>query len=203
MNQETNHTILKKAVTRLPMHQPPDEIWSAIDNALNLQKGIQQLPQHQPAEFIWQTIEVDLAKSVSSTQNSRSSKRLFLLKKISIAASLLLLIGMSWWNLNKHANLNQFHYSQELIDPQLLVADWDEDAEVFTQIEAICQTNNYACTAPEFQQLEQELQELNAAKSDLKQAIDDFGKDTQLIAKLSEVELERTVILKKMIANIL
>ena len=203
MNQETNHTILKKAVTRLPMHQPPDEIWSAIDNALHLQKGIQQLPQHQPAESIWQTIELDLAKSVSSTQSSGSTRRLFWIKRMSIAASFLLLVGMCWWSMNKFSNSNQFHYSQELINTQLLIADWDEDAEVFTQIEAICQTKTYVCSAPEFQELEQELQELNAAKLDLKQAINDFGKDTQLIAQLSEVELERTVILKKMIANIL
>lgn len=207
MSQETNHTILKKAVTRLPLHQPPDAVWSALDEALNLQKGIQQLPTHQPSELVWHNIEEGLQKSTSIPiaieMNSGSTSRVLWIKRISIAASFLLLFGMSWWSMNKFSNSNQFHYSQEIIDPQLLIADWDEDAEVFTQIEAICQTNNYACTAPEFQQLEQELQELNAAKSDLKQAIDDFGKDTQLIAKLSEVELERTVILKKMIANIL
>ncbi len=203
MNQETNHTILKKAVTRLPLHQPPDAVWSAVDEALNLQKGIQRLPNHQPAELVWHSIEKNLVESASITLSSGSTRRLLWTKKISIAASFLLVSVMSWWAINKFSNTNQFHYTQEIIDPQLLIADWDEDAEVFTQIEAICQTKNYACTAPEFQQLEQELQELNAAKSDLKQAIDDFGKDTQLIAKLSEVELERTLILKKMITHIL
>lgn len=203
MNQETNHTILKKAVTRLPTHQPPDAIWSAIENELDLQKGLQQLPTHQPAELVWQHIEGNLGKNTSIGTSSGSTRRLFWIKKISLAASFLLFFGMSWWGINQFSNSNQFHYTQEIINPQLLIADWDEDAEVLTQIEAICQTKNYACTAMEFQQLEQELQELNEAKSDLKQAIDDFGKDTQLIAQLSEVELERTVILKKMIANIL
>jgi len=179
MNQEINHPILKKAVTRLPTYQPPDEIWLALDKELNLQKGLQQLPEHQPSELVWETIG------------------------LSIAASFLLLIGITWWRLNQIGMTQQFQYAQETIDVQLLEADWDEDGEALAQIEAICKAKAYTCALPEFQELEQELAELNEAKSDLKQAIDNFGKDTQLIAKLSEVELERTTVLKKMIANIL
>jgi len=204
MNQEINHPILKKAVTRLPTYQPPDEIWLALDKELNLQKGLQQLPEHQPSELVWETIESNLAENASRTWSSGSTQhRLFWLKRLSIAASFLLLIGIVWWRLNQTGTTQQFQYAEETIDVQLLEADWDEDGEALAQIEAICKAKAYTCALPEFQQLEEELAELNEAKSDLKQAINNFGKDTQLIAKLSEVELERTTVLKKMIANIL
>lgn len=207
MNKETNHIILKKVVTQLPIYKPPNELWSAIDNELDLHKRLQALQNHQPKEFVWKAIETNLVKDISSSitinTNTNKTSRTFLVKRLSIAASILFILGISWWIMTDIFTQNKFQYTQETIDRQLLLADWDEDGEVLTQIKAICENKNYACTAPEFQQLEQELNELNEAKSDLKQAIDDFGKDTQLIAKLSEIELERTVVLKKMIANIL
>ncbi|MFK7978823.1 MAG: hypothetical protein AB8G86_02475 [Saprospiraceae bacterium] len=199
MNQDINHTILKKAVTQLPTYQPPDEIWLAVDKELDLQKEVSQLPTHQPPKLVWESIEANLVNDASSVKQPR----LFWLKRLSIAASFLLLIGASWWIINQATTTESFQYAQETIDVQLLEADWDEDGEALAQIEAICKAKIYTCALPEFQQLEQELEELNEAKSDLKQAIDDFGKDTQLIAQLSEVELERTTILKKMMANIL
>lgn len=198
MNQDINHRTLKKAVTQLPTHQPPDAIWLAMDKELNLRKGVRQLPEHQPPTLVWEGIEANLVKNTGSVKS-----RLFWLKRLSIAASFLLLIGASWWISNQRTTAESFQYAQETIDLQLLEADWDEDEEALAQIEAICKAKTYTCALPEFQQLEQELEELNEAKLDLKQAIDDFGKDTQLIAQLSEVELERTTILKKMMANIL
>jgi len=208
MNRDKNHMTLKKAVTQLPPYQPPDDIWLALDKELNLQKGVHQLPKHQPPDLVWETIELNLVESASipiaiGTISGSTRSRLFWLKKLSIAASFLLLIGISWWAMNQSTVTKQFQYTKETIDATLLEADWDEDGEALAQIEAICKAKIYTCALPEFQQLEQELAELNEAKSDLKQAIDNFGKDTQLIAKLSEVELERTTILKKMMANIL
>lgn len=202
MNQELNSNNLKEAITRLPIYAPPNTIWAQIDYELNLQKGIQQLPQHQPSDLVWQVIETDLVKSVRVVKPS-STKWSFWINKLSIAAAVLLLIGTSWWIFSTTITPNQLSYSQEIINAQLLTEDWEEDSEALAQIEAICQLNNYACTATEFQSLEEELKELNEAKLTLTQAIENFGKDTQLIAKLSEVELERTAVLKKMIANIL
>lgn len=207
MNKETNPIILKKAVTRLPVYEPPNEVWSAIASELDLQKGLQRLPNHQPKEFVWEAIEANLVKNTSASinikPNANKTSRIFWIKKLSIAASILFILSTSWWIKKDVFTQDKFQYTQETINAQLLVADWDEDGEALTQIKAICEDKNYACTAPEFQQLRQELEELNEAKLDLKQAIDNFGKDIQLIAKLSEVELERTVVLKKMIANIL
>ena len=103
----------------------------------------------------------------------------------------------------QQANVAPLSYAVETVDEQLFEADWDEDENLFEEINVICQTKTYSCTVPEFQILEKELQELNEAKSDLKQAINSFGKDTELISQLSEIELERTTVLKKMIATIL
>jgi len=60
MNKELNHTILKKAITRLPIYEPPDKIWQGIDNELTLQNELKQLPNHQPPALVWQKIESNL-----------------------------------------------------------------------------------------------------------------------------------------------
>ena len=211
MNQEFKHTTLKKAITRLPIYEPPDQIWQGIENELTLQNKLKKLPNRQPPALLWRKIEANLVESVSipiaigansGSTNTGSTSNIRWIKRLSIAAAVLLIFGGGWWELNP-SNVTQLSYAQEKINPQLLIADWDEDMDALNQIEAICQTKNYICTAPEFLELEQELQELNEAKLDLKQAIDNFGKDMQLIVQLSEVELERTAILKKMMANIL
>jgi len=193
MNTESNRPNLKKAITRLPHYEPPDTIWTAINTELDFNEKIKDLPVYTPKEEVWEQINQQL---------STHEAPVFSIKKWAIAATILLCLSINFWLYHqpKSASLS---YAVENIDQQLFEADWDEDESLFEEINAICQTNTYSCTLQEFQVLEKELNELNVAKSDLKQAINNFGKDTELISQLSEIELERTMVLKKMIATIL
>ena len=156
----------KNIRNQLPTYEPPLKVWEEIDNALNLQNSIQTLPTYQPSEVVWENIVADLPTI---------QPKVFWLKKLSLAAAVFLLIGMIWWQQQSASSEVTISYSKELIDNNLLVADWDEEEMVLTQIEGICATQNYVCTAPEFQLLEKELQELENAKSALKEAINNFG----------------------------
>jgi len=193
MDNNLNKNSLKKAITRLPNYEPPEAIWMAIDSELNLKEGIEALPQYTPTNELWENINQQLPTKKT---------KLFSLKKWAIAATILLGVGINFW-FYQQSPTTSLSYALETIDPQLLQADWDEDEQLFDEISAICQMKTYSCTVPEFQLLETELEELNEAKSDLKQAIHSFGKDTDLINQLSKIELERTAVLKKMIATIL
>lgn len=193
MNTESNKNNLKKAITRLPNYEPPDTIWGAINSELNIKKQIHSLPKYSPTDTIWENINQQLPTKKAS---------IFSLKKWAIAATIIFCLGINLWLYNRPTTA-PLRYAVENINHQLLEADWDEDEGLFEEINAICQTKIYSCTIPEFQSLEAELQELDEAKSDLKQAINSFGKDTELISQLSEIELERTMVLKKMIATIL
>lgn len=193
MNTESNKNILKQTITRLQEYTPPKEIWTAIDTELGFRNTINTLPNYTPKNEVWEQINQQLpTKKVT----------VFSLKKWAIAATVLLCFSISFW-LYHRPTTAPLQYAIENIDQQLFEADWDEDESLFEEINAICQTKSYSCTIPEFQSLEKELNELNEAKSDLKQALNSFGKDTELISQLSEIELERTAVLKKMIATIL
>lgn len=184
----------KNIRTQLSTYEPPPSVWAEIDNTLTLREGLQSLPTYQPPEVIWENLNADLPVA---------SPKIFWWKKLSIAAGILFLIGMFWWYKLAAVTEPIVHYTEELIDHQLLVPDWDEDDSILLQIEEICRTQNYACKETEFSVLAEELQELNAAKSSLKEAISSYGKDTELITQLAKIELERTAVLNKMIANIL
>jgi len=159
MDNDLNKNSLKKAITRLPTYEPSKAIWMAIDSELNLTEGIEALPQYTPTDELWKNINPQL---------STKKTKLFSLKRWAIAATILLCLGVSFW-LYQQANVAPLSYAVETVDEQLFEADWDEDENLFEEINAICQTKIYSCTVPEFQILEKELQELNEAKSDLKQ----------------------------------
>ena len=194
MNNKQEDINLKKAITRLPSYEPPASSWENIQQGIALQEGVQQLPTYTPPETIWDNIETNLPVTSPKVKVAWSIKW-------AVAAAILLLFGTTWWINSLPTKSAEFRYSMEVIDAQLLQEDWDDDT-VLAEIEAICEVKRFTCLDEQFQHLEQELTELNEAKSQLKIAIADYGKDTELIAQLSAVELERTTVLKKMIATV-
>jgi hypothetical protein len=83
-----------------------------------------------------------------------------------------------------------------------LKQDWDEDEDAFDMVLAFCKTENIVCELPEFVTLKSELEELNNAREELKQALDHYGADAELVAQLTRIEHDRSDVLKKLIAKI-
>lgn len=193
MGQQTSNSILKKALNQLPNHEPSDAIWSTLEKELDGQSKLQTLPTYEPSDGLWAAIETDLPTKRSS---------IFWLKRISLAASVLLILGVFYTKFTATTTV-QISYHQEEIKEHLLLNDWEEDGDVVAEIEAICSAQKYLCSAADFQSLQEELTELEMAKSELKTALDNYGKDIALIAQLSEIELERTSVLKKIMAQLL
>ncbi len=203
--QEKNKHILQEAIQKLPQYEPEALIWISIEAELEvlekengLQIAINELPVYNPSDSIWENIEEELAN------DDRKSGRLIWLKRISAvaAAVVFLIIGNFVFKQNTGQEKVTISYSQETVDEVLIKQDWDEDDDAFEMVLAFCETDHIVCELPEFVVLKSELEDLNNAREELKEALDHYGVDAELVAQLTRIELDRSDILKKMIAKI-
>lgn len=207
--EEHNKKTLIEALSSLPEHEPNDLLWQQIEAGVEGDLAevlpaqlIQSLQQHEPPDFIWGRISQELG---AGNPDAKFVK-LAWLKPLAIAASLALVMVV-YWQLSKPTTLDMnvvaVNFSEETVDPLLLEHDWDEDENVFTEFLSLCEGKKVVCEQPEFQLLQSELDELTAAKEELKTAIGEFSTDAELVIQIKEIELERTEILKKMMVMLI
>ncbi len=206
--KELNKHILTKAIDSLPEFEPPLAIWDYIeDNLTNdfsdarLREKLQTLPSYDPPELVWEGIDAGLDKQpkfgagVIQFNNWR--------RIASIAATLTILLFAGWWLINAESNDNSLAYSTEVLNEDLFKQDWDDDEGAFDELMQLCKIKIATCKEPEFQRLQEELDELNNAKIALKNALGKFGTDPNLISQIRDLELERTEKMKKMIEKLI
>ena len=182
-----------KALSRLPQYTPREETWTSIEQGLYVQESLQGLPDYTPSDTIWQAISKDL-----ESKNQLNWKR-----HLAVAATILFVVS-------SHAILNRvsqkedtFQYSKEEVDLKLLETDWSTTEATTTLINSFCEVRKIACASPVFKELEEELTTLNNAKTELETAMQLVGKNTDLIAQMTSIELERSILLKEMMNEVL
>jgi hypothetical protein len=191
---------------KLPQFKAPDNIWDKIQNELNtpeemvpLKEALSKLPTYDAPDSIWSTIE----KSLDPQAKKENGFMVFMSKPlVSIAASLLLLIGFMAWFFNQPSATNQ---EVELVQyEEVIQEDWqiqaDEDEAAFALVDQFCREKHFVCNQPEFQNLKSELDELNLACDAMKEVIGNYNDAPEMIAQLTEIEMERTEVLKKLMA---
>ena len=205
--QELNLSTLKKAIDQLPLYEPDEQLWLEIEDGLDeieldqkLQKTIPNLVQHNPPEMVWENIEAVLEQEIIAKKEAVKIRPLR--KWLALAASVVLLLGLGWWMQNN--NKVTITYSEEQIENTLpmLSFDGDDDEAAFAMIDEICKAGMLICHDVDFLNLKTELDELTTARNELKEAMGEFNTDKFLIAQLTEIELERSDVLKKIIAKI-
>ena len=90
-------------------------------------------------------------------------------------------------------------YSREIVDASLLQRDWEQDENAFEMINRLCAGSAFTCNNPDMQSLQAELDELTEAKISLEEALGKFGTDVDLIGQLTEIERQRTALLKQIL----
>jgi hypothetical protein len=192
--EEINHQNLAAAFKKLPQYQAPQGLWSAIELQLDVEEplyqAIQQLPVYQAPALVWEKI----AQEVSRPAPVRQLKRW-----IRAAAAAILLIASTWVGYQYYNQpIVSIAYSQEVQSKLVAQNDWDQDetaiAEVQTLYGQMCQLNQSKDNC----NLTQELAELNAAKIELKEAMERYGNDPELVRELSQVEMDRSRVVRKM-----
>jgi hypothetical protein len=193
---------LKYKLAQLPQYEPPDTVWTGIEARLPLLA----LPEYDAPDFVWDNIEqaISLSENAPPQLLPRPSNLRILrggkMGQLAVAASVALLVGMGWWFMNRQTVApNEVQFSSEIVDNQLIGPISDEDESAFQQVEAFCETAVVVCEQPEFKTLKTELDELNAAREELKIAIGDYNADADLVAELTKIEQERTEVLKHLV----
>lgn len=192
---------LHQAIAELPVHQAPYGLWGRIERQLeqegNLHKAIAELPVYTAPDGIWDRIEGELNKGAKIRRLSSWSWSV----AAGIAIVLSAAIGLYQWK-QTTGNIT-YAYSEEKIAPLNTSRDWDTAEEDVQEVQALFANYcKYQSQQEEDCALERELKELNDAKAELKAVMDRFGEDPDLIRELSELEMDRSRIVKAMVEKI-
>lgn len=206
--EEINKKTLIEALSSLQEHDVPDKVWDAINEEMEsgadtvfTRQQLHHLPEHEPPADVWDGIEnkIDGGTALIIPIGLR--------RALAIAASLALLVAAYFLidDLKPTITVDNavVTYSEESVDDFLLKQDWDEDEAAFEEFKNMCEGKKYICEHPEFQSLQDELEELTEAKLAISEAIGEFGTDPNLVIQIKEIELERTDILKKMMVMLI
>lgn len=175
----------------------PETVWQKLENSLNeankLKAGLNNLPVYNAPETVWTKIESDLTE--------KRPGKLIKLGAYRIAAAILVLLGAGVWiyfSLAEEAEL--ISYSTEFVSVELQINDWDEEESAFLMLDQICIEKPFLCEDAGFQLLRRSLDDLTKGKIALKNSLGEINTDPDLIAQLTKIEMERTNILKEMLA---
>lgn len=200
MNVEKNKHTLKDALEQMKVYDAPGRLWSNLESALDnpapttehvLNEAVDQLPQHSPPPSVWNK----LTKALDGKKTAKISLFYKRRKLISIAAAAAILLGVAFWTLRESPPTINKVYAQVTMQQFQLDIDWDADEDSFERIgEQLTQVND-----PQLNNLKVELQELNAARNDVKKMLLSYGQDPQLVTQLGDIERERSDIYRQII----
>lgn len=178
---------------QLPEYEPSDEVWKKIEAGLNenaMQKAISHLKTYEPTEDVWTGISQEL--------NTQKTK-LIGWQWLAVAASVLLIAG-TW--LFKQKDTPSISFSEEKLDMQLLFSSTDNSQKQYEMIVAYCKQQTYVCQNREFKELKSELEELNSASIQLKDAVGEYNTEPELMAQLTAIEQQKASVIRKMAMKI-
>ena len=202
--RDKNKDILARLIAELPQYQAPAEVWEQIDKSLSLPPSAawNQLPEYQPPDSVWDQIESGLSRK----QAAPSARLLPLRRMLPWATGIAATLAGLFWLFQPFQSVGStgegvvsISYSREIVDASLLQRDWEQDENAFEMINRLCAGSAFTCNNPDMQSLQAELDELTEAKISLEEALGKFGTDVDLIGQLTEIERQRTALLKQIL----
>ena len=210
MQEEINKTTLDRALQQLPSHEAPAWLWADIvskleegESADHLKATIRELPRYVPPAKVWTGIEAELNNNQDSGINKPSSFLRILIGRYAAAAAIGLLVLAYIGNrlLDQNPDIKVIIVESEEIVPSFPeIADWNEDNALFVEVMEKFASHPLIKERSEFKTLQEELKELDDAKSEIEYMIDNYGTDPDLVRQIGEIERERSEVLKEMVA---
>jgi len=195
----TNHLQSKTTSTkllRLTNYDPPESIWGNIDEKLSQKEKLSSLKEYSPPENIWNNIDQDL----SAKKISNNKKQIVSWMKLSSVAAAIFILGYFIF-ITVNNSKNNFSYSEEWLE-LTDVQNWNEEENSIDYVlNLMCNENPKACKSAEFLEMDEELKFLDQAKQAILQQLNKYDTNTKLEILLTEIELERTSLIKEMIAK--
>lgn len=205
MSTDNKEAMIRQAILDLPSYEAPSNVWSAIYEQLEvdqkdglIQQAIPGLSSHAAPAAIW----AGIADQLDRTPTKKPGRIIRLMRHpISWAASIALVLFAFFW-LNQSTTSATYSYNTEVANPYLLEADWDADETEFAEVIQLYQ--KYLATFQDSNgaELQEEFSELNEARTELKNTLEQYGKDQELIRQLAAIERARTQVIKQMAQKI-
>ena len=196
--KEQNKETLKSAIGQLPEYFPDPANWDHISQALDqdglVSETIGRLPEYEPPKAVWNQLAQKLEKKHRVIQLP--------IRRWAAAAAIILgvssLITYRLWSGEQNIDLA---YTEEQVNQFPLTFDWDRDEADFAEIMNLYQSKAFLHSNAVYRSGKTELEELAAAREELKEIAKLYGLDQELIHQVKEIELERTAVAKELYAN--
>ncbi|TGE07625.1 hypothetical protein [Hymenobacter fodinae] len=211
---------LHKAIANLPSHEPDEHTWTQIEQQLNLTTLLGQappeLPEHEPDELVWDGIMARLDQPEPAAVPPAAApvvRRMWpsqVLRVGAIAASwLLVLLAWHYWPSATPQRIvaqERISYTVETVptaatteEPLPLPNDAAQEHEGMAFINAQCSKVPVGCQSPEFQNLKQQMAELDAEEKRLQREVQRFGNNPELIRYQTRVTTMKATVTKELI----
>lgn len=197
---EKNKAVLEESLKRLPNYFPAPSNWEIIEQALEqdqlIQERIPSLPRYEAPTIIWEAIESTI----------HPPKRLWIRRSWKYAAAASIVLLMSIWGLSAlliprtgvHVS---YAYGQELQSSSVQIANWSDDEAAFSEVLALYEGNELLKQSTAYQDAITELEELNAAREELKLISQQYNNtDAGMIRRLKSIENQRTEVVRSLVA---
>ncbi|HEY9114357.1 MAG TPA: hypothetical protein VIN10_06625 [Bacteroidales bacterium] len=185
---------LSNKLPQLSNFDPPDSVWKSIDEKLNMGEIISVLPEYNPTDSVWENI----SESLPFEKGIHSKSKLVNWVKWTSVAAAIFIIGYFILSISNEEN-KQFSYSEELIELTDTISWNENDQSVEYALTLLCEENPIACKTTEFKEMENELIFLDQSKQAILQQLNKYDSNTELEILLTEIELERSNLIKEMI----
>lgn len=201
---EKNRDTLRQAISALAQKSAPENNWEGIAERLDelhqfdqISAAARQLPKLTAPVASWQHIDQQL------NAPSAPVRRLWGRPWPAAAAAITMVLIAAWflWPQESTSSV-KVAVRSETLNASLLNADWGTDEAAFTEVTALYRKHQKTFPSPTGRDWLAELKELDAAHSELKKAINTFGRDAILLNQLADIERERSAILKQMAQQI-
>ncbi|MBV6653753.1 MAG: hypothetical protein KI786_08360 [Mameliella sp.] len=194
---------LRSSIQALPEYAPPASNWQQIAATLDqdrqeapLKEAIQSLPEYSPPERVWNEINREL-------RPNRLKPVYVVLARV---AAVMALAITGWWALKGDYSApteTTYAYAEETVERSFeAVADWEDANQAMQFAVQEFKQDPVAQQLPAYSLLLSEWDELQSAKAEIKDMMDRYGADAQLIRQMSKIEKDRSGLVREMIAQI-
>jgi len=167
-----------------------------LDAEAALAEPVRNLPRYAPPPSVWNRIETALSRQ------ARPGRTIGRQRWWAAAAATAGLLMTAWWHLRPADADIAVHISQEPIDTAVQTVIQEPEDAGFDLVTTLCASRLPVCDDPGFQALRSELDDLTAAKHQLRSALGQYGDDPELAAQLTKIERERSMVLRQLIQMI-
>lgn len=200
---------LRRAMGKLPSHEPAPAAWDAIAAHLAgeqaLARALPQLPSHEPAPDTWEHLAARLNQLAAPRPLWRPRPRRRWAVSLGLAASLLLLVlaGLGWWRQAAAPTPAIVAATTPALPavpalPPLPAADpLEAEGEAF--IDAHCTSLPQVCQSGEFQQLRAQLTALQRQEQRLRTQTQQRGANPQLVQQQVQVTIRKATVTRELI----